>query len=99
LQARIILGGVKSIIIPGVIGLASWFELFSVNSIGLPFNSGVLIYGRLILAVLIIWGLKYTKEKSKPGMEHGYSMRNFPNNWLLLICAIGGSCQCLYSPQ
>jgi len=61
-----ILGGVKSIIIPGVIGLASWFELFSVNTIGLPFNSGILIYG-LLLAVLIIWGLKYTKAKNKPG--------------------------------
>lgn len=66
LAGGLILGGVKSIIIPGVIGLASGFELFFVNSIGLPFNSGLLIYG-LFLAVLAIWGLKYTKEKNKPG--------------------------------
>ena len=66
LAGGLILGGVKSIIIPGVIGLASWFELFFVNSFGLPFNSGLLIYG-LLLTVLSVWGLKYTKEKNKPG--------------------------------
>ncbi len=62
----ILLGGVKAIIIPGIVGLASWFELFFVNTIGLPFNSGVLIYG-IVLAGLIAWGLKYTKDKNKPG--------------------------------
>jgi hypothetical protein len=61
-----VLGGVKAIVIPGVIGVASWLELFSVNTIGLPFNSGVLIYA-LLLTVLIVWGLKYTKAKNKPG--------------------------------
>lgn len=62
----LVLGGVKAIVIPGVIGLASWFELFFVNDIGLPFNFGLLIYG-LTLTGLVIWGLKYTKEKNKPG--------------------------------
>lgn len=62
----IVLGSVKAIVIPGVIGLASGFELFFVNAIGLPFNSGVIIYG-LLLTVLIIAGLRYTKAKSKPG--------------------------------
>ena len=39
IAGALILGGVKSIVIPGVIGVASWFELFFVNSFGLPFNS------------------------------------------------------------
>ncbi len=61
-----VLGSVKAIVIPGVIGLASSFELFFVNVIGLPFNSGVLIYG-LLLVVLIVWGLKVTRERNLPG--------------------------------
>jgi len=68
IAGALVLGGVKSIIIPGIIGLASWFELFFVNSFGLPFNSGILIYG-LLLSVLVIWGLKYSKEKNKPGLN------------------------------
>lgn len=66
IAGTLVLGGVKSIVIPGVIGVAGWFELFFVNNFGLPFNSGALIYG-LVLAVLIVWGLKYTKAKNKPG--------------------------------
>ncbi len=64
----LVLGSVKAIVIPGIIGLASWFELFFVNLIGLPFNSGALIYG-LVLTVLILWGLKYSKAKNKPGLN------------------------------
>ena len=39
--AIVLLGAVKSMVIPGLIAAATWFELFFVNSIGLPFNSGV----------------------------------------------------------
>jgi len=66
LAGGLVLGLVKSIIIPGLVGLASWFELVFVNSFGLPFNFGILIYG-LLLTGLAVWGLKYTKEKNKPG--------------------------------
>ena len=48
------LGGVMYVIIPGVVWVASIFELLFVNSFGLPYNSGVLIY-----AVLLIGGLIY----------------------------------------
>ncbi len=63
-----ILGGVKAIVIPGVVGFASWFELFFVNTVGLPFNSGVFIYGAFITA-LIVWGLNYSKKHNKPGLN------------------------------
>lgn len=62
----LVLGGVKSIVIPGVIGLASWFELFFVNILRLPFNSGILSY-LVMLGILCVWGLNYTKKKNKPG--------------------------------
>lgn len=64
--AIVILGGIKSIVIPYLISIASHFELFFVNILGLPFNSGVLIYG-ILVAGLIIWGLIITKKKNKPG--------------------------------
>ena len=39
-----LLGLVQGVIIPGAVSLISKFELFFVNSIGLPFNSGAIIY-------------------------------------------------------
>jgi hypothetical protein len=64
--AIILLGSVKSLVIPGLIAAASRFEIFFVNTIGLPFNGGVIIYG-LTIAALVIWGLSYAKKNNKPG--------------------------------
>lgn len=47
-------------IIPGVVSLASKFELFFVNSMGLPFNSGLIVYA-ILLVGLIVGGLYYTQ--------------------------------------
>ncbi len=52
-------------IIPMIVSLAGKFEIFFVNSIGLPFNSGTIIYFIIIIG-LIVWGLKYSKDKVKP---------------------------------
>ena len=52
-------------IVPMIVSLAGKFEIFFVNSIGLPFNSGTIIYFALLIG-LIAWGLKYTKDKVKP---------------------------------
>jgi hypothetical protein len=43
-------------LVPGFINLAGYVELFFVNSLGLPFNSGALFYCFLAVAVLI-WSL------------------------------------------
>lgn len=59
-----ILGGMMYILIPGVIKLAASFELFFVNSLGLPFNSGVVIY-LLLLISAVIYGLYYTYKHGK----------------------------------
>ena len=52
-------------IIPEIVNFASYFEVFFVNSIGLPFNCGTIIYF-LLLFGLIIYGLHWTRKKMKP---------------------------------
>lgn len=54
--SMVILAVVLYGIIPGSIEVASWFELFFVNSVGLPFDSGMYIYIILTMAVLV-WGI------------------------------------------
>ena len=65
-SAVFILYLIKNLIIPGIVDFGFYFELFFVNAVGLPFNSGILLYGIALLA-LIVWGLSYTKKKNKAG--------------------------------
>ena len=58
----LILGVVMYGIIPGVITAATWFELMFVNGMGLPFNTGVIIYA-LLLVGAIVFGILYTIRK------------------------------------
>jgi hypothetical protein len=51
---------------PNILRYFSALEIFFVNSIGLPFNSGSVIAG-LILVAGFYFGIKYTKEK---GLKH-----------------------------
>ena len=59
-----ILAFVMYIIIPWVVNLAGLFELFFVNSIGMPFNSGTIIYCVLLLGFIVL-GLYYTRKTGK----------------------------------
>lgn len=52
------------IIIPGIVILAGNIEIFFVNSLRLPFNSGTIFY-LLALTTLLIWGIFYTHKKQK----------------------------------
>ncbi|MDQ3191303.1 MAG: DUF2723 domain-containing protein [Bacteroidota bacterium] len=61
----LILGIVQVGIIPGIVSLAANFELFFINSVGLPFHSGTTIYFILLIGA-IVWGLNYTIKKKKP---------------------------------
>ncbi len=61
----IILGIVQVGVIPGIIKLAAVFDLFFVNTLGMPFNSGVIFYAMLVLGGTV-WGLYYTVKKNKP---------------------------------
>jgi hypothetical protein len=55
---------IMNVIVPGVVQMETRFELMFVNSFGLPFNSGTLVYFTLMTA-LIVWGLYYTHQKGK----------------------------------
>jgi hypothetical protein len=60
----LLLGTMVYIIIPGVIKVASWFELAFVNGMGMPYNSGLSIYLFLLTTLLVI-GLNLTQKRMK----------------------------------
>ncbi|MBN2762753.1 MAG: DUF2723 domain-containing protein, partial [Bacteroidales bacterium] len=64
LVSALILGSVMYIIMPGLIKIAVFFELLFVNSFGLPYSTGILIY-ILLLIGLIIWSIYYTHKNGK----------------------------------
>ena len=43
-------------IVPGVVKVGGWFELFFVNTCGLPFNTGVIVY-LVALSAALVWGV------------------------------------------
>ena len=43
-------------IVPGIVKVGGWFELLFVNSLGMPFNTGVIVY-IVVLASCLIWGI------------------------------------------
>ncbi len=59
-----ILATVMYIIIPQVVNLAGKTELFFVNGLGLPFNSGTIFYFLLLIG-LLVYGIYYTRKKGK----------------------------------
>jgi len=61
----LLVGFIYVILIPAIVSLAGKFELFFVNSLGLPFNFGTIFYFALLIA-LIIWGLWYSTKTNKP---------------------------------
>ena len=58
----VILGVLNFIFVPGVAQVAGWFELFFVNSLRLPYNSGLYIY-LLLLTAVIVTGIWYSLKK------------------------------------
>ncbi|MDD4459068.1 MAG: DUF2723 domain-containing protein [Proteiniphilum sp.] len=51
-------------IIPGFTKVGGWFELLFVNSLGMPYNTGVIAY-LLLLVGAITWGLIETVQEKK----------------------------------
>ncbi len=60
----LLLALVQNIIIPGVVKFDWWFEKFFVNSLGLPFHTGTIVYFILLIGG-IVWGLMYTQKHKK----------------------------------
>ncbi|WP_288507893.1 DUF2723 domain-containing protein [uncultured Bacteroides sp.] len=72
--SMVLVGIVLYGIVPGVVKVGGWFELLFVNSMGLPFNTGVIVY-IIILAASIIWGVyeSYT-EASRARMNISFML-------------------------
>ncbi len=59
-----LLGFIQNVFIPGVLTLDWWFEKFFVNTLGMPFHTGTVVYFIAITSA-IVWGLYYTHKKNK----------------------------------
>jgi len=64
----LILGAIQAVIIPKSVGLGGLFELLFVNSMGLPFNSGLIFYF-ILLTLAFVFGLRYAHQKRKPLLQ------------------------------
>ncbi len=51
-------------IVPYIVIFAGKFEIFFTNSIGLPFNTGTIVYFVLLIG-LLVWGVLYSIKKQK----------------------------------
>ncbi len=61
--SAVVVGLILYGLVPGFIEVAQYFELFAVNVLGLPYNTGVLIYALLAVGTFI-WGVRalYTQR-------------------------------------
>ncbi len=72
---------------PNILKIFSVFEIFFVNTIGLPFNSGSIIAGLLLVAI-IYYALRYTRQKNFVHLNTGILCLTFViigfSTWLML---------------
>ena len=66
----VILAIINSGIIPGLPSMAGTFEIFFVNTLGMPFRSGVIFFIILFLGALI-WGIRYAHKKQNVLLNTG----------------------------
>ena len=55
----VILAAVLYGVVPGIVTVGGWFELFFVNTLGCPFNTGEIVY-IICLVASVIWGIYET---------------------------------------
>ena len=77
----LILAGVLYGVVPGIITVGGWFELFFVNSLGMPFNTGEIIY-IFLLITCVIWAVYETQTQ-----RHGQKIQNIA--FLLSVGMLG----------
>jgi len=57
-------GGVQSLIISGIPAIWGWFEILAVNTLGLPFNSGLILL-LVFLSLVIYYALSYARRTNR----------------------------------
>ena len=77
----VILGGVLYGVVPGIITVGGWFELFFVNTLGCPFNTGEIIY-IILLICTVIWAIYETQTQ-----KHSHRIQNLA--FLLSVGMLG----------
>ena len=66
----VILAAVLYGVVPGIITVGGWFELFFVNTLGMPFNTGEIIY-IILLVSCVIWAVYETQTQ-----KHSLTIQN-----------------------
>ena len=56
-------------VVPGIITVGGWFELFFTNTLGMPFNTGTIIYIILLIASFV-WAIYETYQDSHRKREN-----------------------------
>ena len=77
----VILAAVLYGVVPGIITVGGWFELFFVNTLGMPFNTGEIIY-LILLVSCVIWAVYETKTQ-----KHSLTIQNLA--FLLSVGMLG----------
>ena len=57
-------------VVPGIVKVGGWFELFFVNTLGMPFNTGMIVYILALIAVVLtaIWSTTKTNRTLTNGL-------------------------------
>ena len=84
-------------VVPGIITVGGWFELFFVNVLGCPFNTGEIVY-IICLVASVIWGIYETFNACDKNVKRqniafilGFGMLGIPfygYGWSAVICGI-----------
>ena len=70
-------------VVPGIITVGGWFELFFVNTLGMSFNTGLYVYMVLLVGV-VIWAIYETQnatDDSVPSSASAGSASGKKSNW------------------
>lgn len=84
-------------VVPGIITVGGWFELFFVNVLGCPFNTGEIVY-IICLVAAVIWGIYETYNTTDKNVKRqniafilGFGMLGIPfygYGWSAVICGV-----------
>lgn len=59
-------------IVPGIVKVGGWFELLFVNTLGMPFNTGLIVY-IIVLVATVVWAIWEThRGKNKTNTNIAY---------------------------
>lgn len=84
-------------VVPGIITVGGWFELFFVNVLGCPFNTGEIVY-IICLVAAVIWSIYETYNATDKNVKRqniafilGFGMLGIPfygYGWSAVICGV-----------